>query len=268
MHKFTVSDVIADGFDLNQLYPSNHDVVAICNKIDKIRARLSASPTKKWVTEDDVLAECSFLTDQYYLSMIFSESFMSSVSASVTGSQRYKSWYLFRKISTWITRNNNIAPIAVFHSSTHETIKNDIIFNYLIDYNFILQSIKNKKILTLPATSQESVLESCDPEDAKVFTDSSFDKIRLLAYKKIGPISNLDVMIKDPHALIRRYAVRLLSPGDPRLASFINDRSKDVFVQALQKISLSLLPMMIGSNHLKKKHVKEILNQRILAAQG
>ena len=75
-------------------------------------------------------------------------------------------------------------------------------------------------------------------------------------------------MIKDPHALIRRYAVRLLSPGDSRLASFINDRSKDVFVQALQKISLSLLPMMIGSSHLKKKHVKEILNQRILAAQG
>jgi hypothetical protein len=118
-------------------------------------------------------------------------------------------------------------------------------------------------VLSFPSNIQARLLEICSPEDAKVFVDSDYDKVRLLAYQKIGPLSYLDDMVKDPHALLRKYAVRLLSPGDQRLASFINDRSQDVFIQALSKISVSLIPMMLGSSHLKKKRAKDILNQRL-----
>lgn len=268
MHKFTVSDVIADGFDLNGLCPNEYYITATCNKILKIREKLSARPTKKWASDDEIIAECSFLKDQDYLSMIFVESYFSAISHAISGSVRYKSWYLYRKISNWIASNSAVASLALFSGRTDDTIKSDIAFNNFVSYDFLIQSTRNKLALTLPANVQESILESSDPEDAKVFVNSPFDKVRLLAYKKIGPMSNLDVMIKDPHAVVRHYAVRLLSPGDPRLASFINDRSKGVFVQALTKISPSLIPMMIGSSHLKKKAVKAILDQRILAAQG
>jgi hypothetical protein len=75
-------------------------------------------------------------------------------------------------------------------------------------------------------------------------------------------------MIKDPHAPVRRYAINILSAGDARLASFINDRSADIFCQALQKIDAALIPMMLGSTHLKKKRAKEILNNRLLGSQS
>ena len=127
----------------------------------------------------------------------------------------------------------------------------------------LIESIRNKKALFFPSGIQERLLEICDPADAAVFINSDYDRVRLLAYQKIGPLSHLDDLIKDPHALLRKYAVRLLSPGDQRLASFINDRAQDVFIQALSKISVSLIPMMLGSSHLKKKRAKEILNQRL-----
>ena len=112
------------------------------------------------------------------------------------------------------------------------------------------------------------ILEICNPSDAVTFVSSDYDKVKLAAYKKLGPLNYMDTMIKDPHAIIRRYAISILSPGDKRLASFINDRSQDIFCQALMKISAEHIPMMLGSNHLKKKRAKNILNQRLGGGAG
>ena len=167
-----------------------------------------------------------------------------------------------------MTCNPSISKKLLFNSSTDENIRCFIINNNLVQTEDLIESIKNKSALTFPMPIQERLVEISEPEDAAVFVDCPYDKVRLLAYKKIGPLSHLDIMIKNPHALIRKYAVRLLSPGDQRLASFINDRSQDVFIQALSKISAALIPMMLGSSHLKKKRAKEVLNHRLQSAQG
>lgn len=269
MHNYTTSDVAADDFDLSTLAVSPDETKALGAKISAVRADLErkkkmASPGSNyfWVSDVDVLDACSFLTDHHYISMVFSDRFLRDVSLAITAN-RDSSWYINSKISTWIAHNASLAKNAIFCPTTNHDIKSIIIGNNLVQTEDLIESIRNKKALFFPSGIQERLLEICDPADAGVFINSDYDKVRLLAYQKIGPLSHLDDLIKDPHALLRKYAVRLLSPGDQRLASFINDRAQDVFIQALSKISVGLIPMMLGSSHLKKKRAKEILNQRL-----
>lgn len=273
MHSYTPSDVAADGFDLSGLSVSHEDAEALKVKISGIRSDLERKKKNNsthnayyWVSDGEVLDACDFLTDAHYLSMVFSDSFLNLLSTAITGN-RYSSWYLFSRINTWLAHNSSLAKKALFCPTTNQDIKSSIVNNNLVQIEELIESIQNKLALSFPSNIQERLLEICDPADAVTFVDSDYDKIRLLAYQKIGPLSHLDDLIKDPHALLRKYAVRLLSPGDQRLASFINDRSQDVFVQALSKISVGLIPMMLGSSHLKKKRVKDVLNHRLQSAQ-
>jgi hypothetical protein len=274
MHSYTVSEVAADDFDLSLLTVSSDETASILNKISAIRKDLEIKKknnppgnTYYYVTDGEVLDVCDFLNDQHYISMIFSSSYLTSVSFTL-GNRNYPSWVLSSRIGSWIAHNSSLAKKALFSGSTDESIKSNIINNNLVEVEDLMESVRNKSALSFLSNIQERLLEITNPVDAEVFVDSDYDKIRLLAYQKIGPMSHLDDLIKDPHALLRKYAVRLLSPGDQRLASFINDRSQDVFIQALSKISVSLIPMMLGSSHLKKKRVKDILNQRIQSAQS
>ena len=269
MHSYTASDVAADDFDLSLLVVPPDEVKAIHAKISALRADLekkkrSTPPNNNytWVSDGEILNACDFLTDSHYISMVFSHEYLTDISFAVS-SKRYSSWYVQNRLCNWLNINASLAKKVLFHPFVGEGIKSSIVINSLVQIEVLIESIRNKSVLSFPSNIQARLLEICSPEDAKVFVDSDYDKVRLLAYQKIGPLSYLDDMVKDPHALLRKYAVRLLSPGDQRLASFINDRSQDVFIQALSKISVSLIPMMLGSSHLKKKRAKDILNQRL-----
>ena len=274
MHSYTASNVAADDFDLSKLTVSPDETKALQEKISTVRGKLelkkknnATNSSYYWVSDVEVLDACSFLNDYHYISMVFSDQFLRDISQAVSSS-RYTSWYVYSRINGWLAHNSGLAKKALFHPSTGEEIKSNIVNNNLVQIDDLIESIQNKSVLSFPSNIQERLLEICDPADAVTFINSDYDKVRLLAYQKIGPLSHLDNMIKDPHALLRKYAVRLLSPGDQRLASFINDRSQDVFIQALSKISISLIPMMLGSSHLKKKRAKEVLNQRLQSAQS
>jgi len=269
MHSYTPSDVASDDFDLSTLAVPPDETKVIQAKISATRTDLEAKKKATlqsggycWVSDVEVLDACTFLTDSYYLSMVFSDQFLRDVSRAIT-TNRDSSWYILCGLTTWLTHNSELAKRALLSSTTNGDIKSAIVNNSLVQVEDLIESVQSKLALHFPSGIQERLLEMSDPEDARVFISSDYDRVRLLAYQKIGPLSHLDEMIKDPHALLRKYAVRLLSPGDQRLASFINDRSQDVFIQALSKISVSLIPMMLGSSHLKKKRAKEVLKQRL-----
>jgi hypothetical protein len=277
MHSYTAEQAAAADFDMTLLQVDDVETAGLVAKISKIRSNLEAkkkaaagsgSNGYHWVSDDEVISSCDFLGNPHFLSMVFSSDFCYKISSAISGQKRYVSWYVSARLNSWVTCNPVITNKLLFTPNIQENIKCYIINNNLVQTEELIEAIKNKSALTFPISIQERLLEISEPEDAAIFVDSPYDKIRLSAYKKIGPLSHLDIMIKDPHALIRKYAVRLLSPGDQRLASFINDRSQDVFIQALSKISLPLVPMMLGSSHLKKKRAKEVLNHRLQSAQG
>lgn len=278
MHNYSVKDVLEDGFDLSLLKVSYDDNLKICDKITKIKEAIIARKKSSaafngrqyfYASDAEVLSESTFLTERHMLSMIFDNTFLdaiSSVSAQYGG--RYLSWHIINTVvGSFITNNYELADKFMTWKGTNDLIKQYCVQHSIISHEKLISYIKNGGISALPESLQTLVLELCSPSDAAIFVDSDSERVRLLAFKKIGPLDNLDKMVKDPACLVRKYAVRIMAPKDERLALFISDRSCDVFSQALQKISIELVPMMLGSSHLKKRRIKDILAQRLEAGQ-
>jgi hypothetical protein len=279
MHNLTVNDVLLDTFDPQLVRIDNKEYSKIWNNFSTIRSNVEAkqraanlaagNPNRYvYVNSSDILSQQTLLTDAHYISMIFDTPSLLLISGALQGNNnsRYLDWQLSSNIESWLVSKPDLSKKALFSKTTSEDIKARIVSRNLINMDFLFESIKNRLILSLPVNMQSHALELCDPSDAPIFLDSDYDKVRLAAYIKLGPVSNVDKMIKDPHAPVRRYAINILSAGDARLASFINDRSADIFCQALQKIDAALIPMMLGSTHLKKKRAKDILNNRLSGA--
>jgi hypothetical protein len=281
MHNLTVNDALLDTFNPQLVQIDNKEYSRIWNNFSTIRSNLetkqraanvaAGNPNKYvYVNSGDVLSQQTLLTEAHYISMLFNVNSFLLISGALQGNNnsRYMDWQLLENISSWLVSKPELAKKAIFSKTTSDDIKARIVSRNLINIEFLFESVKNRMILSLPLNMQSHALELCDPSDASIFLDSDYDKVRLAAYIKLGPVSNVDKMIKDPHAPVRRYAINILSAGDARLASFINDRSADIFCQALQKIDAALIPMMLGSTHLKKKRAKDILNNRLLGASS
>jgi len=281
MHNLTVNDALLDTFNPQLVQIDNKEYSRIWNNFSTIRSNLetkqraanvaAGNPNRYvYVNSGDVLSQQTLLTEAHYISMLFNVNSFLLISGALQGNNnsRYMDWQLLENISSWLVSKPELAKKALFSKTTSDDIKTRIVSKNLINIEFLFESVKNRMILSLPVNMQSHALELCDPSDASIFLDSDYDKVRLAAYIKLGPVSNVDKMIKDPHAPVRRYAINILSAGDARLASFINDRSADIFCQALQKIDAALIPMMLGSTHLKKKRAKDILNNRLLGASS
>lgn len=281
MHNLTVNDALLDTFNPQLVQIDNKEYSRIWNNFSTIRSNLetkqraanvaAGNPNRYvYINSGDVLSQQTLLTEAHYISMLFNINSFLLISGALQGNNnsRYMDWQLLENISSWLVSKPELAKKALFSKTTSDDIKARIVSRNLINIEFLFESVKNRMILSLPLNMQSHALELCDPSDAPIFLDSDYDKVRLAAYIKLGPVSNVDKMIKDPHAPVRRYAINILSAGDARLASFINDRSADIFCQALQKIDAALIPMMLGSTHLKKKRAKDILNNRLLGASS
>jgi hypothetical protein len=274
MHKFTPAEVADESFDLAQLKIPAEEMTRLSKYFSGLREKIRQKKTAANAatgrshyynepSDQEVLAEQSILTAQHYLSMVFSRSDLSSISGYVTGNTRYLGWNVTSTVNSWIGMNSILSKRILFNSNSEDSFKNSIINNNYANTEELLGFISDRKALFFPEFIQARLLEICNPSDAVTFIDSDYDKVKLAAYKKLGPLNYMDKMVSDSHAIIRRYAISILSPGDKRLASFINDRSQDIFCQALMKISAEHIPMMLGSSHLKKRRAKEILNQRL-----
>lgn len=271
MQRYTIQDVMDDSFDLSSLVISNEELSNLTATFSRVKSSLESLKRQQasnsqgryiYVNDSEILESQTALTTEHYLCMAFSSTALHNVSKALSGN-RWLSWQLTKSVVRWVGSNSSIAKKVLMNTRSDDSIRIGIINRGYLQIEDLLSLLQCGLATSLPQGVQSRILEVCDPSDAKHLIKSDFDKIKLNAYIKSGPLNYLDDMIRDSHVMIRRYAISLLSPGDARLALFINDRSQDVFCQALSKISPTLIPMMLGSSHLKKKRAKEVLNNRL-----
>ncbi len=275
MHKFTVSDVMIDGFDLSQLKVSANFKSKMVERIEKVRdtlinkKKVATKNNYAWVSDSEVFATGFDFNESVCLALLFDNEFAQAISKAATN--YYNNYYnasvsyflISTVIKNFIANNLLLSTKFMLWPQTAQEIKNYSLTNSLLSQSLLISYVRSGEALKLSANIQFQLLEISSPEEAKIFVKSDSEKIRLAAYKKLGPIQHLDEMIKDPDCFVRKYAIRIMEPQDPRIATFIDDRSTDVYATALQKIHSDLLPMMFGSKHLKKERVKSILTERI-----
>ena len=128
-------------------------------------------------------------------------------------------------------------------------------YNYDIDCEFIRnQDSEDLKI---------SYLSISASEDAVKFLSDDSERVRLTAYGRIGFLKCAQQMVTDKSARIREAICRHLPYEHPLLNKMINDRSKWVFLIIIQKIDISQIPLLLGSQHLKNEpKIIKILNDR------
>lgn len=269
MHNYTVADVEADGFDMSLLKIDKVEVDLIVDAIIKEKELLSIkqraiNPSYPWIDTRKMVVDMNLTNEQYMLSMLFDQSFIMAITRAVDGSNMvYPSWSLLSEGYTLLGNSRKLAIKAFYCPTVWAPLRDYIVNMSYLSCGAMLDLVKDKTIITLQEGAQLKVLELCDGSDAPTFFKSNYEKIRLAAYKKVGPVSNLDAMIADSNWTIRQYAIGLLDAGDKRLASFISDKSLNVFCAALQKIDSGLLPMMFGSYHMKKGRAKDIVKERL-----
>jgi len=84
-------------------------------------------------------------------------------------------------------------------------------------------------------------------------------------YKKKGLFNCIDEMITSKNCNIRYLAATAMPYGDPRFKSLIQDRSKKVFLVALEKCSTEHLTFMLTSKKISGNSAKLIVQRRLNA---
>ena len=84
-------------------------------------------------------------------------------------------------------------------------------------------------------------------------------------YKKKGLFNCIDEMVASKNCNIRYLAATAMPYGDPRFKSLIQDRSKKVFLVALEKCSTEHLTFMLTSKKISGNSAKLIVQKRLNA---
>ena len=268
-HNFTIADVEKDGFDLSLLKIAENEILDIgtrfaeAKKIAEERNK-KLNPNYYYVSTDSIVREIGLDSEPLSLSYLFHVESLLATSQAIDGpDMSYPNWSLTQTIHQVLQKNPKLAIKAFYCETTYGPFRDYVVSINTLPPSELLKIVRNKMVLGLGEACQLKLLELCDGSDAPIFFESDHEKIRLAAYKKHGPVLNLDAMIADSNWSVRGYSISILEPGDKRLASFISDKSLNVFCAALQKIDPGLMLMMVGSYHMKKSRAKEIVKQRL-----
>ena len=85
----------------------------------------------------------------------------------------------------------------------------------------------------------------------------------MAAFERLGPVSHLDLMLKDKYADIRMMGVEFAPLNYPALSDMKNEISGKVFRLLLTKIRKDDLPMLLANRNLKDKYISSIFQSRI-----
>lgn len=276
MHNFTPEDVAAEGFDLALIKPDEAEFDRMIDVIKAKRESLVKENVAKglighyatYIHQDKILSGLDHLglcSEPMLLSFLFFPQALLTISAAIEGQQKvyYPAYHIHQKVYALIQTNPCLAVKIFKERNGFVDYRIWVIGQQLIPVELLLSVVKDGTIIKEAEGIQLRLLELCDGPDAPIFFGSDYEQIRLAAYKKAGPISNVDKMVGDKSWTIRQYAISILNPGDKRLAAFIQDKSLNVFCDAIRKIDSGLMPMMFGSRHMKHSRVKEIIKQRL-----
>ena len=177
--------------------------------------------------------------------------------------------YFIAKCGTWQSYNTLAIKSVTLYPELSEIVLTSDIDSHLYK---LKTHIINMGLYIAPLPSADLILDPeaiiasiriMGAEDAKRFLSNTNDRIRLEAYNKVGYLACAEQMAKDKSSKIRAIICQHLPCGDSSFELMMNDRSEWVFGSVLQKIDIKHIPMMLGSKHLAKDRVREILNRRI-----
>lgn len=111
---------------------------------------------------------------------------------------------------------------------------------------------------------QKVAAASCDLETVKLLTKSPYDKVRLAAYQRLGPMEYLDEMLIDKSRYVRSLAAGWMPMGYRVPQKTLSERAFWSFSKIIEKVSLDQVPMLLANKNLKKfKHLAELLQKRL-----
>jgi hypothetical protein len=277
-----IGQVRKPDFDMSLLKLSPDEISKIVDEIREIR---SADPQFNvrlglGTQQDFILKRCSLIGRRVMMAALFNKLIFESIKREVGGVlfAANISDCLFQELEIGDKDSIKLFRKIVYDSNVSLDIKHYMFYNHqrLFDHmtpeDFIAifkgkdgkaesklfdsRKFPDKKL-------QELFLDLCKPEDAFIMIKSPIADVRLSAYKKMGMIENLGLMIKDSMSLVRLAAVRILPKGDPRLRSFIDEKARNVFYHFVTKVSSDLLPMIVGNKNLTERYIREAFDRRM-----
>jgi hypothetical protein len=177
-----------------------------------------------------------------------------------------KSWYFtypyINLVSSNLEKNLDLSDFILKKDSSYThlyDLKTHMVKTGLYCYDLEISSFyehlnKQAKI--------ELIKISKDDVARKAILEKDQD-VRLIGYLKLGVSDQLDKMLKDKAAQIRKSAMESISYFDPRISNLINERSKYVFVHVINKIEKKNLPLLLANSNMKETYVRNMFNSRI-----
>lgn len=198
-----------------------------------------------------------FLNEREFYVLCFDNDFDKRICNSV----RYYNWYGKSIVKDYI-------------SHTYLNFADDILENPKKATSKALFAVIELGIIS--SISQiDKLVESSDPDvrlyASKICSFKALDtlskdsvkKVRKAAFERLGPVSHLDLMLKDKYADIRMMGVEFAPLNYPALSDMKNEISGKVFRLLLTKIRKDDLPMLLANRNLKDKYISSIFQSRI-----
>jgi len=113
-------------------------------------------------------------------------------------------------------------------------------------------------------TLQGIAILFCNLETAKRLTKSPYEKVRVKAYERLGPMEYLDEMLLDKSRRVRSIAAGMMPMGYRVPDKALSDRAYWSFTKILEKVSIDQVPMLLANkNFSKNKHLVDLLQKRL-----
>jgi hypothetical protein len=271
VHSFATKDVLKPDFNLSLLKFSEEYIFDFVQKYEREKESAAAEFKKEGKSYSPHWSSIMLnvigndIPDSLILSCVFDDTFIIKL-RELTGDGYSESHfdYYVRKICK---ENRSLGDKIATHSEV-EHFKGLVLWHGLVSNSTVEKMIKNEFILKTYPYFQENIVALYGAEEAKVFLKSEYDTVRLAAYKKLGPIRHIDAMLADKSAKVRLYAVQIMDFGDERLSTLINDTSKKVFAEVLEKVPAKTLPLLIGHKFLKDRSLKKSFEARFELAKN
>ena len=122
--------------------------------------------------------------------------------------------------------------------------------------------------ISLDTSNDERLREHCSNYCSikslrKLLVDKN-QKIREIAFSRIGPKDSFELMHKDPSFSIRKEAAMICPYNSEEAFILANDKSKKVIAEAINKISLDKVLFLLGNKKINKdKRLFKILKNRL-----
>lgn len=104
----------------------------------------------------------------------------------------------------------------------------------------------------------------CSFDNLQVIKKSPYEKVRLEAYKRLGPMQYIDEMLVDKSRHVRSLAAEWMPTNYEVPTKSLSDRAYWSFSKILEKVSINQIPMLLGNANLRKnKSMVEVLQSRL-----